>query len=91
MTKRSFVKFQINSNCLTMARHLEKVFLKKIALQFKLLREKNNLKQEEVYLDTGIHIARIETAKRDLSVSTLKKLCDYFNISVEEFFKGLNN
>jgi hypothetical protein len=34
--------------------------LHKIVVQIKLLREERSLTQEDVYNDTGIHIARIE-------------------------------
>lgn len=74
-----------------MSRSLERIVLKKIALQLKKLRSENNLTQEDVYNDTGIHIARIESGKRDLSVSSLKKLCDYFTVSLEEFFRDINS
>ncbi|HIW20174.1 MAG TPA: helix-turn-helix domain-containing protein, partial [Candidatus Alistipes pullicola] len=46
------------------------------------------LTQEEVYIDTQIHIARIETARVNISVSTLKALCDYFDITLSDFFKN---
>lgn len=42
----------------------------------------------EELADTGIHIGRIEAGNRDVSISTIEKICDYFNISVAEFFKG---
>lgn len=42
-----------------------------------------------MYIDTNIHIARIETAKVNISVSTLKAICDYFGISLAEFFGGM--
>jgi len=61
--------------------------MKNIAIQIKELRLKNGLTQENFFNDTGIHIGRIETAKRDLSINTLKKICDYFEITLEEFFK----
>ncbi|MBI2721612.1 MAG: helix-turn-helix transcriptional regulator [Bacteroidetes bacterium] len=65
------------------------VFLKKIALRLKKLREKHNLTQEDVLNDTGIHIGRIESGKRDFSVSTLQKLAEYFQISASELLKGI--
>lgn len=74
-----------------MPRSIEKILIKKIALQFKKLRTEHNLTQEAVYNDTGIHIARLELGTRDFSVSTIKKLCDYFDISLEDFFKGLKS
>jgi transcriptional regulator with XRE-family HTH domain len=65
------------------------LLLKKIALRCKKLREERSLTQEDVINDTGIHIGRIETGKRDVSISTLKKLCKYFDVSMSEFFRGI--
>nr|WP_239403258.1 MULTISPECIES: helix-turn-helix transcriptional regulator [unclassified Alistipes] len=39
-------------------------------------------------MDTQIHVARIETAKVNISVSTLDAICRYFGISMEEFFRS---
>jgi transcriptional regulator with XRE-family HTH domain len=63
--------------------------LKKIGLRIKSLREKSNLTQEEVFYDTKIHIGRIETATSNVTVSTLEAICKYFDIGLEQFFKGL--
>lgn len=72
-----------------MDRYPKEILLSKIALRLKHLRERKGLSQAEVYNETDIHIARIETAKRDISISTLGKLCDYFEITLTEFFKRL--
>ena len=61
--------------------------LQRIALVLKQLRVEKNLTQEDVYNDLNIHIARIETAKMNLSVSTLSALCKYFKIKMSEFLK----
>ncbi|MBC7936281.1 MAG: helix-turn-helix transcriptional regulator [Rhizobacter sp.] len=61
--------------------------LQKIALVLKELRNNAELTQEQVYADTNIHIGRLETARLNLSVSTVSALCDYFEISLTEFFK----
>jgi len=61
--------------------------LQKIALAIKQLRETKGVSQEEVYNDINIHIGRIETAKANLSVSTLSALCKYFKIKISEFHK----
>jgi transcriptional regulator with XRE-family HTH domain len=61
--------------------------LQKIAIVIKELREEKGVSQEEVYNDINIHIGRIETAKGNLSVSTLSALCKYFKISLSEFHK----
>jgi transcriptional regulator with XRE-family HTH domain len=60
--------------------------LSKIVKRIKQLREEKNVSQETFYFDTEIHIARIETGKTNITVSTLKDICDYFNISLSEFF-----
>jgi len=64
--------------------------LLKIAQRIKQLREEHNVSQDDMYIDTEIHIARIETAKVNLSVSTLKDICDYFEISLADFFNGVD-
>ena len=56
--------------------------LYKIANKIKQLRELQNVSQEMFYIDTDIHIARIETGKLNISVSTLQDICNYFNISL---------
>ena len=63
--------------------------LKKIAGRVKELRESKGISQEVFFIDTGIHIGRIETMKVNLSVSTLSHLCDYFEISLADFFKEI--
>ena len=72
-----------------MAQIRDQELLQHIALRLKKLREKKGLSQEQVFYDTDIHIARIETAKVNVSVSTLSKLCAYFEISLSEFFKKI--
>lgn len=67
------------------------LLLKKIARRVKELREKTGLTQEEFYNDTGIHVARIETGRRDISVSTLEKICEAFGLTFVEFFKGIKD
>jgi DNA-binding XRE family transcriptional regulator len=61
--------------------------LNKIAKRIKQLRDEKNISQEMFYIDTDIHIARIEVGKVNISVSTLQDICDYFSISLSDFFK----
>lgn len=60
--------------------------LKKIAIVLKELREENEWTQADVFDETKIHIGRIETAKANLSVSTLSALCKFFGIKLSDFF-----
>ncbi|MGZ3932072.1 MAG: helix-turn-helix domain-containing protein [Bacteroidia bacterium] len=61
--------------------------LKKVALRVKELRVIKGVTQEDFYNDTGINIGRIERAINDPSVSTLERICEYFNIPLKDFFK----
>lgn len=72
-----------------MAQYRDEILLKKIAMRVKELREKKGMSQVQVYNESDIHIARIEATTYNLSVSTLSKLCDYFEISLADFFKGI--
>jgi len=69
----------------------DEILLKKIALRLKALREERGISQEQLYNETDIHIARIETAKVNISVSTLSKLCSYFKIPLTEFFSKIED
>ena len=62
--------------------------LKRVALRVKELRESKAITQEDFYNDTGINIGRIERAVNDLSLSTLERICSYFNITLKDFFKN---
>jgi hypothetical protein len=68
-----------------------KQLLQKIAVVLKQLREDSGLIQADVYNDTNIHIGRIETAKANLTVSTLSVLCKYYKTSLSDFFKEVEN
>jgi transcriptional regulator with XRE-family HTH domain len=70
-----------------MEREVNQELLHFIAQRIKALRTEKGLTQENFYNDTNIHIGRIELAKRDISVSTISKICDYFEISISTFFE----
>jgi transcriptional regulator with XRE-family HTH domain len=65
--------------------------LQKIALVIKELRDEYNLTQEDVFNDTNIHVGRIETAKANVSVSTLAALCKYFKIKLSDFHRRVED
>lgn len=66
----------------------EKHTLFELSKRIKKLRKDRGLTQMQCLIDTGIHFGRIEQAKRDISFSTLCKISDYFDISLEEMFEG---
>lgn len=59
---------------------------KRIVACIKQIRKTKNTTLEVFYFDTGIHLARIEQGKQNISVATLAKICEYFEISLSEFF-----
>jgi transcriptional regulator with XRE-family HTH domain len=68
----------------------DEILLGRIAEKLKEIRASKGLTLEEVYNDTNIHIARIESTKGNVSVSTLSVICKYFGISLSQFFKSIN-
>jgi len=60
--------------------------LSNLAKRVKQLRKIKGVTQEEALNDTGIQFSRIEQGKRDVQLSTINKLCEYFGISLKEFF-----
>ena len=65
------------------------VLISKIATRIKQIREEKGVSQDLFYIDTDIHIARIETGRSNITVSTLHAICDYFDITLVDFFKEI--
>lgn len=66
----------------------DNILLKKIAKRVKELRAERGLSQLDVVYNTEINIVRVESGEANVSVSTIKKLCNYFGVTLEDFFKG---
>jgi transcriptional regulator with XRE-family HTH domain len=58
-----------------------------IAKRVKWLRQQKGISQQNAYNDTGIHFGRLEQANSDVGYLTLLRICDYFEISLADFFK----
>lgn len=67
--------------------YLNTELLQKVIACIKEIRKSKKITLEVFYFDTGIHLARIEQGKTNITVSTLSKICDYFGISLSDFFK----
>ncbi len=72
-----------------MERQVNSELIEKIVLKIKRLREQKDVTLQEFYNDTGIHLARIESEKRDIPISTLSRICNYFGLTLSEFLKGM--
>ena len=64
--------------------------LQAIATKLRDLRKARGLSQIDVYIDTDIHVGRTERGKTNLTVTTLADLCDYYGISLKEFFEDIS-
>lgn len=65
------------------------VLAKRIATRLRELRHARNLTQENVRFDLEINIGRIEACQHIVSLPTLAYLCDYYEISLKDFFDGI--
>ena len=62
-----------------------------IGKKLKNLRLAKNLSQEQVSLTIKIsrdHLSNIENGKYPINIKTLHKLCDFYEIELEQFFIG---
>jgi transcriptional regulator with XRE-family HTH domain len=57
----------------------------------KAIRKSKNITLEVFYFDTGIHLARLEQGKTNITVSTLSKICNYFDMTLLDFFQFHEN
>ena len=54
------------------------------------IRKERGLTQDNVRNDLGeLNIGRIEVGQHSITITTLALLCDYYGITLEEFFKGI--
>ncbi|MEN9917851.1 MAG: hypothetical protein RL662_287 [Bacteroidota bacterium] len=60
-----------------------------IAQRIKQLRMEKGVSQETFFIETDIHIARIESGKSNITVSTLHDICKYFDITLSDFFSTI--
>lgn len=70
-----------------MTKQLQNIeLIERIVSCIKEIRRSKNITLETFYFDTGIHLARIEQGKQNISVATLSKICGYFEIKLSDFF-----
>lgn len=64
--------------------------LLKIGAKFRILRRKGGLTQRAVSKDTGFNIGHIEAGKKNINITTLEFLCDYYGLTLKEFFSDIS-
>lgn len=59
----------------------------KMSKRIRVLRKQNDLTYVQCLIEKEIYFYRIEQAKQDISFTTLCKICLYFDVTLEDFFK----
>lgn len=72
-----------------MKQRRDEILLREIARRIRVLRDKEDMSQIDFLIATDINISRIELAENNISISTLKAICDYFKISLSDFLKDI--
>lgn len=70
-----------------MGQRKDKLLLKKIATKIRALRLEAGITHEQFYIDTNIHIARVERGQTNITIVTLNHICSYFDITLHDFLK----
>jgi len=73
-----------------MAQIKNDILLEKIILEIRRLRIERGITHEKFYLDTNIHIGRIESEKQNITISTLDAICQYLGITLKDFFNEMD-
>lgn len=60
-----------------------------VVYRLKRLRRERGYTLQEVYDATGIHVARLEASKANMTVMTLAALCRHYGVTLADFFRGL--
>ena len=62
--------------------------LRRIAERLRDLRNQKGISQDTVLIDTDVNVKRIEVGSINISLTTLIILCNYYGVTLEEFFKN---
>ena len=65
------------------------ILVEQVVERLKSIRRAQGLTQESVRFDTDLNIGRIESGRHSISLTTLADLSDYYDISLEDFFKEI--
>lgn len=63
--------------------------VEQVVERLKSIRRARGLTQENVRFDTDLNIGRVESGRHSISLTTLSDLCDYYGISLADFFRDI--
>ena len=64
----------------------ENMHRKYIAFRVEMLNEERDIKHERFYEDTKVNLSRIKRGDQGTTTKTITLLCNYYKISVAEFY-----
>ena len=70
-------------------RYRDDSFLEKVGERMRQLMEEKKMTHEAFYMDTGVNPHRILEGKHNITVSTLKRICEHLDITPSEFLKPI--
>lgn len=82
MRKNPVIWMMLNSD-------YEHLLRPQITARLKQIRKDREIRQETVRYDLGVNIGRIEGGRHCITLLTLARLCDYYGITLTDFFVGI--
>ena len=64
-------------------------FIGQVVAGLRAARLERKLTQENVRFDTDLNIARIESGRHSISLTTIADLCDYYKITAGDLFRNI--
>ncbi len=71
-------------------RHTNDTLLQSIAARLKQFRTAKGYTQEVVTDRTGINVGLYEVGKTNITIVSLTVLCNFYEATLEEFFRGID-
>lgn len=68
---------------------LDKELMIQVGNRLRAIRKDRGFQQEKVMFNTRIKVGRYERAEVNISLTTLSVLCNYYDISLKDFFDGI--
>ncbi len=73
-----------------MAQRRDDKLIGRVAVRLREIRKGRGLTQAAVYEDTNVNVGNVESYNNNLTLTTLAILCDYYEMPLDEFFRGMN-
>lgn len=75
--------------CIMKQQRRNDILVEQVVERLKSIRRARGLTQESVRFDTDLNIGRIESGRHSISLTTLADLCDYYGVSLGDFFREI--